>query len=241
MPWTKDINGDDKYKVSIYAKEELPTWNEVYNEFYKEKVYSYTLMDPKHQEMDLYWKIPHMKYLIMTVCNQFNKMIFEDGYKESLLEMINENIHEEATDVMFLCKTTNHTNGVEFRNKYVYINNYKPPIYTIPLPTGNINPFIVSMNELRVSSNDLVGGTWIFPLILSRSGDAINHFYAPHQFGVCNTEKEYEDFTKIIDFMIKPFKEYFEGEGVGWKDSNGKIIEGDPGCSNCIGSGYNPR
>ena len=86
MPWNKDINGDPKYDLSVYAKEELPTWSEVYNEFYKQKMFSYSITDPSQQTIDPYWKIPHMKYIIMTVCNQFNKMIFEDGYKDEIIK-----------------------------------------------------------------------------------------------------------------------------------------------------------
>lgn len=240
MPWNKDINGNPKYDLSAYAKEELPTWSEVYNEFYKQKMFSYSVTDSSQQTIDPYWKIPHMKYINMTVCNQFNKMIFEDGYKDEIIKFIDENIHEKATDIMFLCRSTNHFDANDFLKEFVYDNNYKPPIYTIPLPNGKPNPFITSLKELRVSSINLVDGIWIFPLIISKKDNEIQHLYAPYQFGVPITEKEQEDFDAIIEFMMKPFKEYFEGDGVGWKDKDGHIIEGEPKITSCNGVGYDP-
>ena len=249
MPWNKDINGDPKYNLSAYAKEELPTWSEVYNEFYKERIYIYSNIDPDHQVIDPYWNIPHRKYLIMTVCNQFNKMIFEDGYKDALIKMINENIYEEVTDVMFICKSVimficksiHYIETMDFIDGFVYHNDFNPPIYTIPLPNGKSNPFIISKDRLRISSKDIIGTTWLFPVIISKDNDnIINHIYAPNHTGVIMHEKEQEDFDAIIEFMMKPFKEYFEGDGVGWKDKDGHIIEGEPKITSCNGVGYDP-
>ena len=55
MPWIKDSNNEDKYIASKYAKEELPTWNEVYNEWYiKYKDDLYTFKTERNTEMDTY-------------------------------------------------------------------------------------------------------------------------------------------------------------------------------------------
>lgn len=238
MPWILDSNGNNTYKISAYAKEELPTWSEIYEEFYKKKLYnSYNELD---KTLDPYWNIPHTKYLLMTVCNQFNKMINEDGYKDEILKMIKEEIDEEATDVIFLIRSDKDGDGIEYLDKYVYQNNYIPPIYTIPLPNGKDNPFIISKDKLRISSRDLSDNLWVFPLIISRKDPEYQTIYAPYQFGVPEIEKEFEDYNKIIEFMIRPFKEYFEGEAVGWKDKDGKIIESDPLQRSCSGVGYDP-
>ncbi|MCM1220104.1 MAG: hypothetical protein NC548_37000, partial [Lachnospiraceae bacterium] len=63
MPWVLDENGNKKYTPSIYAKEELPTWNEFYNEFYKSGNYTYDGGKDVF-EIDPYWKIPRKKYLL---------------------------------------------------------------------------------------------------------------------------------------------------------------------------------
>ena len=47
MPWITE-NGEKKYIPSAYAKEELPTWNELYNEFYKNQYYVYAHLDRDH-------------------------------------------------------------------------------------------------------------------------------------------------------------------------------------------------
>jgi hypothetical protein len=103
-------------------------------------------------------------------------------------------------------------------------------IYTIPLPTGKQNPFIVSKNN-RVDVSKLDGNLFLFP-IMDMSIDDENRLSTPnHQHNI---------FNKVIDIMIEMYKEYFEGD-VGWKDSEGKLIEGDPGCRSCTGAGYDVK
>lgn len=89
MPWIQNPDGSREYKLSIFAKEELPTWDEIYNEWYKSDHLFYDPDDVNDQKEDLYWKIPHKVYLLLTICNQFNKMIYEDGYRDYIIKMIN--------------------------------------------------------------------------------------------------------------------------------------------------------
>lgn len=131
MPWIKDSNNEDKYIASRYSRNELPTWNEVYNDWYcKYDVLSrYTYDTKSDTEIDPYWKIPRKLYLLAVVCNQFNKMIFED-------KIINENIHF----VLY--------------NQFTEIDNIKTPvIYTFKNPSKIDDPFVSSYEHCVVDEN----------------------------------------------------------------------------------------
>ena len=77
MPWKIDLNGEKHYKPSIYNKDELPTWDEIYNSFISNRIYHYNM--ESDTDLDPYWRIPQKVILLGFICNQLNKMIFEDG------------------------------------------------------------------------------------------------------------------------------------------------------------------
>ena len=165
MPWKENPETKEKdYELSLYAKEELPTWSEVFNDWFNGKHYIYDPNYPSHQELDKYWKIPRKKYLLAIVCNQFNKTLFEDGKKEKLLDFINNETKVgygwTAVDVRFVIEglypdnlfpekyTVDEYNKITSdRLNEIFVNDGSttpPPIYTIPLPTGKDNVFIVN-------------------------------------------------------------------------------------------------
>ena len=74
MPWVEE-NGNHFYKASPFIKEALPTWDEIYNEFYKKKITKY--LEGKDTELDHYYQVPRNKILVAFMCNQLNKMLFE--------------------------------------------------------------------------------------------------------------------------------------------------------------------
>ena len=74
MPWIEE-NGNAIYKASPFTKDTLPTWNEIYHEFYKKKITKY--LTDKDTELDKYYQVPRNKVLVAFMCNQLNKMIFE--------------------------------------------------------------------------------------------------------------------------------------------------------------------
>ena len=74
MPWIEE-NGNAIYKASPFTKDALPTWNEIYHEFYKKKITKY--LRDKDTELDKYYQVPRNKILVAFMCNQLNKMIFE--------------------------------------------------------------------------------------------------------------------------------------------------------------------
>ena len=90
-----------------------------------------------------------------------------------------------------------------------------PPIYTIPFPNGEPNPFAISNIE-RINIAEIKGhDMYLMPKI----GFSDVSSMAPIDL---------EKFNKILDFMMKDVKKYFEGEGVGWKDEEGHLIDVDP-------------
>lgn len=136
MPWIKDSNNEYKYIASKYTKEELPTWNEVYNEWYiKYKDDLYTFKTERDTEMDTYWNIPKKKYLLAVICNQFNKMISEDNFHI-----------EEIEDIYNIHFSLYSYNTDLFRDG-------STPIYSFKNPRGNENPFITSSPRNYISKD----------------------------------------------------------------------------------------
>ena len=221
MPWITE-NGEKKYILSAYAKEELPTWNEFYNEFYKNQYYVYAHLDRDHLKRDPYWKIPHMKYLLAVVCNQLNKMLFEDGLEAKVVEYANKLMGPGSEYFAFHIELDDHSSP-----PFIVVDpDTIPPIYTIPLPTGEPNPFAISdvqrINIAEIKGHDI----YLMPRI--GYGDTTNVYPI-----------DLDKFNKILDFMMKDVKKYFEGEGVGWKDQDGKLIESEPTKPTCE-SGKDP-
>ena len=92
MPWIKDINNESKYIPSIFVKEELPTWNEMYEDFWLGKVYDYD--KTKCTEYTKYWNIPIKLFILGIACNQLNKMILEsEDIKRFIVDKYNENMY----------------------------------------------------------------------------------------------------------------------------------------------------
>lgn len=267
MPWIDKEDGTREYKVSIYAKEELPTWDEVFNVWFNENIHYYHPKNPKHQDLDPYWKIPRRKYMIMIICNQFNKMLFEDGYYQPLIDYLNsndefiKNIGGKISDIRFVCENLSYLKNPEdapsavkmldeefmkFINKEQndYFNKHKfgtseaPSIYTIPLPTGEKNPFITDYP--RISSDELTGMISVIPVMKVDTGNGSSFFPWILDIGTADQigEKTFtKNWTTIVMFLIKGIALYFK-DPVGWKDENGNIISnGDPIKRGCEGSG----
>lgn len=237
MPWIIDKNGDQQYKVSIYAKEELPTWSEIYNEFYINNYYYFDPKNPDHQIEDSYWKIPHRKYLLTMICNQFNKTLFEDKYNKLLLYNIKEHIFSynyTPVDIRFTCSNLPIQQNVIIYNRNMYnskidselfdnssdksnvwdndydYKNINPPIYTIPLPTGKPNPFIISKTQ-RIDVKSLTDKLELYPIIrIIDENSPFKHFIYTPKFNKDNIDSiESLDWKFIIDFIVSDYSKYF--------------------------------
>ena len=213
MPWILDENGEKAYKPSIYTKEELPTWSEMYEEFYKKEIYAY--IEENDKDIDPYWNIPRNKVLLSQACNQLNKMLFEDGLRETLIKQF------DLIDVRFLLCTEDGTLG----NELIIGTDKISPIYTIPLPTKKPNPFIVG-EETRINIADIEGDIYLAYVVVK--DEDFDFYYGFEKI-----------FQEAIENILHEMEEYFNGERPGWKDENGKLV----GCSQCDRScktGFDP-
>lgn len=202
MPWIIDQNGNKKYKLSDYAKEELPTWAEVYEDFYLNKIF---VRDNfiQLEDIDPYWNIKRRLVLVGMICNQFNKMIDEDGYKEELVEQFK-----------LLYPSYYNIDTIQFRfdrkpvaetSSYGELVIIPPPIYSFKNPNGIENPFIIS-NRNRIFIDDNYDDNVIMEIqITFKYTD--NH---KKQVLFVSDVFDIDTFNNIIEIMIKPFKEYFE-------------------------------
>ena len=235
MPWKIDENGERVYKVSKYAKEELPTWNEVYNDFYHGMFLQNDIMYSEinrsdNDVIDPYWKIPRKKFLLATVCNQFNKMLCEDGYEQMLVDHINTSSIYGIRDTDVCRNVRFDLQDIEVGQKYF---DSFPIIFTIKHPNGIKNPFIV--NDLpRIEVSSITNIIHIHPQL---------NIVPKDPNGSSKLTRNYYEITDemcrdCIKFMMQPFNRYFEGADVpGWKDENGNLVETPP-VSHVIG--YDP-
>ena len=270
MPWTTDGNGERVYKVSLYAKEELPTWNEIYEWLKTPRALMYSPDTEEGKVMDPYWKVPAVKYRLATVCNQFNKMLFEDGMEQKLIDYFNNlpnGLAGTVSDIRFILEPINlewlktartldkdsiseaytkHQNDMIHKFS-VGDPNTPPPIYTIPLPTGENNPFITN-DFPRTNINDINE----YPLIVTPvmkvdlpdldTHKGVFYLYIPDLTlppELIDKDTVIKYYSTIISLMVKEVKSYFEN-GVGWKDENGDLIEKAPPTTSCQGVGVDP-
>lgn len=253
-----------------FVKEDLPTWKELYYEFYKDRN---VLYDPNRSDsnkddnkLDKYWGIPRKKFLIATATNQLNRDLRVNNMMPELIKMLNNrNPHRDldVAEIVFSCEPRVYFNpreiamDKEYEKKYnEWMDRYitdvidqervtKIPIYTLSMPDGKANPFIIpNDHNKRVMINDITGMMFPYPIIFtyprsvrSTKTDSIrpiSSFYTPEPL---NTT--IDDWIVILDFMMSKYKEYFEN-GVGWKDENGNLMDSLPNETNCVGSGADP-
>ena len=210
MPWITNSNGDKEYQLSKYAKEELPTWSEMYEEFWLHEVFSAT----KYGDKDPYWKIPHNVYLLSVCLNQLNKMVWEDGcWLQNIIFGVNF-VNRDGTVVSsspsIITYTITEPNGKPISSQQLaypfYNDNPFPPIFTIPLPNGRQNPFILSNDVSRVCIGDyLSDGITAVGTVFERDGDQ-------HPIAGSDELKE----------LIKPYRNYFVTFG---KTDESKLVK----------------
>jgi len=251
MPYVNNKDtGEDEYVTSIYAKEELPTWNELYNEFWLGEVFSYDPDNPDHnvvgvppnsdpvtivQHIDMFWKLPHRKLLLGWVCNQLNKMIFEDNQRDDIIDHFSS---YEITDIRFvLLETIFSGHVIDMMTRYdgIFIDTspymasenlqagIAPAIITCELPSTNQRSLFAS-NYPSVNIKDLVHRLELV-MITKERDDYLS--YLTHRQSL---------YQKTIGHMLRDVARYFEGDTVGWKDDDGIVLPSVPqpkrGCDN---------
>ena len=243
MPWIKDINNEPKYSPSDYVKEELPTWNEIYNEFWLKKIFTYDNFITDDNKLDSYWKIPYRKYLLGLICNQFNKNLFEDGKMDYVIKKLNDYINKNDNvnpdiksslikQIRFFLFINMDPISDDILIKYKSNKESKPVIYTF----GDIasNPFITNTrNRIDLTSKSIEIISILASFILDINGE--EYVYIPYQ-------SEDGIYKYLFDVMMEDYINYFEGSSIGWKDENGNIINDDinNATTGCVGSGFDP-
>ena len=125
--------------VSIYCKDELATWEELY-QFIQDGVYHYDPNNDKHSKLDPYWKRPFRKLMLTWFCNQLNKNTMENNLTELKFILVDDN--------------TDASCDLEI-----------PKIYTCKIPsTGRYSDFIVN-DHPRIDIDSLVGKVRLILLI----------------------------------------------------------------------------
>ena len=200
-------------KTSIYSKDELPTWEELYK-FYKEENFEYSRYD-YDIPTDPYWKRPRKVVLLALICNQLNKMLYEDNVDiTSLIDKYNLKMFKF---LLFPCHF-----------KIIEDPVVPPPIYSIPHPeTGKFSIFITNEHP-RFSIDDF-------------------QKFHPETDNICLSVAFNSDCNEgsdnicrdVMDFLMIPIVNYFEGRGIGWKDYNGELIPYER-INHCHGAGYDP-
>ena len=169
--------------------------------------------DPRWHEIDPYWKIPRWLYLNATVTNQFNKLLFEDGYRVVLLDklaskgiLVNKDGNSAIVDIIFTCDPFT---GDEELPHYSSLNTI-PTIYRIPHPKGIHNPFETEHPRVDITK-------YTQPLIFRAVIDIDTSEVTDERFSGKNEtlydifEYSYpEIFNEIIEIMMEPLKQYFE-------------------------------
>mgnify|MGYP001625036419 CR=1 FL=1 len=206
MPWTLNREGYLYYEVSKYVKEELPTWDEFYHDFYQQKQYRY---DPSiHTEKDLYWEMPRRLYLMSICCNQINMRLFEFNEMTDVVQKVNSAYYHYI----------DHVNPIIFQGLYAVLQYDGCDIDRIPTyhitKEKYVNPFVQSYKS-RLDVRSLVEKPCALVFV-----------------GIVNGEREVIDpdnylYDMIMDIQMARYKDYFEN-GVGWKDEDGNVITSPP-------------
>ena len=223
MPWKKNDNGEDVYIPSIYSKNDLPTWEELYR-WYKtmEKHWWGFTEAARLTDKIPYWDIPERLYLCAVCCNQLNKMRHEDGlcsnqeFMDSLNELLKDNtLMEDGFRIINMSFSIFYPeqNDIESVMNTIYTLSYKRDPFT------NQEKQNILFNVTGVTAN--IGLT---PIL---------HIQTENEVKLVPVASS-ETTGKIATFMLKDVIEYFEGNKVGWKD-----IISDKSTQRCP-SGFDP-
>ena len=216
MPWKNKEDGTSEYVLSNYTTEELPTWSEMYNGF--KNIDSY---DDKP-----YGETTYKKYIISVVCNQLNKMIFEDGYDIPVMKYLKEHVSENIIDCRFIAEDIDLDNLSlnDIISKYS-ISEKIPFIYAY----NKDDIFVAASKAQRIYiTSEGINITSVKMIMKISNGESYKLQVLKE--GNC-------DYEHIMDILFECYKSYF-GDSIGWKDKNGNVIWTTP--NNRCTSGYDP-
>lgn len=209
MPWKIDENGEKKYIVSSYSKDDLPTWDEIYNKFYIDRVFNFDTNNGDHLVLDNYMKRPYRKLLLGWMCNYLNKLMYEDDVDMS--EFLLENDFSKETKFFFtLIENDNNVNCLDKINsifEHDLVSGF-PRIFTCKMPTTN--QYSIFHSGKAINDIDNLKGNLEMVVII----------YTPCDINMMssNINSEYTDirFLELVSFLLKDVIIYFDND-IGWK------------------------
>ena len=225
MSWKEDLIGEKYTNVSLYDKDCLPTWDELYHEFYKKKIFEYDSNNSNHLESDPYWNRPRRKMLLAWVCNQLNKLVFED--KMDVLPFIDKTFGGKCEKIQFILLPSPSRRTIRVLHDAM-LRDGPPSIYSCRIPsTGNFSIF--SSNYPRIDIDDKS---------LERQFELVCLLYHPASEEDLHPADR-EDLLRIIEYLLSNVIQYFEN-GVGWKDKDNRLLPSQSPNHNCQGAGIDP-
>lgn len=213
-------------ELSIYSVNELPSWSEImewYDLFAQDAPAE--MYDPDNSadtgDLDMHWNIPKKLVYIAHVCNQFNKMIIMDGFRESIVTCINDIYSSnDVADVIFtavtiprikkagLIKCNQDMSGISSIDSVINQFQTDFAIYGI----DGKNDVFADLRVPHVYINELTYlRVMVAPVVKFHDGDKV--IVTPYV----------SMYKRVIEFMMVPFKQYFT-EPIGWKHDDGSPI-----------------
>lgn len=175
--------------MNIYCKDDLPTWHEMYYEFWNKKLFYFDPSD--HNELDLYWNTEHNRMILGFACNQLNKMISDS--KEQLLSFIYDILNDlNIRNFYFIL-----SNDIEISEEGI------PCIYSLKIPSTK-KFSIFSSNHKRKDLAEINKKVEL-KLILVKSS---------YDFQIITIDNP--KFKEILNKIMIPIIDYFT-EPIGWK------------------------
>ena len=229
-------------KVSNYTTDDLPTWGEIWEQFWLNKVFFYDPLDPAHnvegmtpntnpEELlnreDPYWKMPHRMLLLGWVANQFNKMLFEDGCIEKIAPFLRKRMdkpEDAEIDMVFFLQDDDSL-------ECPHPMEMNPMVYFVTRPNGERH--FLATKHPSINMGDLKGKIFLAISIMIEDAEFI---YPVNEGGIG------EDI--VVELLKTPYGsanesiwKYYEGT-IGFKDEHGEVMESEaPQRRGCVGSG----
>jgi hypothetical protein len=242
MPYTTNEHGDPVYKVSKYSKWDLPTWNEIHEEFLKNKWFDYDPEDKEQQEIAPYENRPKRMIMLEKMANQLNKMLREDGWMEKILECFRDPVLSgyvhEIPSIALRKKSPDSIFGSD---------NFMERLRSISFRTLGPRPLISDIRPSEIWHQDIVdsmrnGGPaptkiqkgplkeqkMVLALIMDFEGSTtyVNTVESPDGiYLLIQAASERRIFETVLNTILQDVIDYHR-EPIGFKDRDGFLVDG---------------
>lgn len=206
--------------MSHFTKDNLPTWQELYDTWQSKQFTFDPELDTEGYEMDPYWNLPVPECRIVMLSNWLNYIILKRGMEEvtkdleaSIHDIDSENEDEEMHQVVSIRFGVMTEDDLADDTAFCHAMESEPDLPVRFLIKGVSDKFcsLVAYATIQCDSAIYVNG------YLTDKTDAIE---------------------RIVGILLKEVINYFEN-GVGWKDSDGNLIPSERAILPCS-SGADP-